>query len=103
MFEIPENKISFIQKEKENMSAGTILSFVQDTIIKMLENNLPKSYILDYINRQLNTNIKLKTFHSFLARNNLSKTNKKNNFKLSTKNQNQIKNKEKPGKILGIL
>ena len=77
MFEIEKELKEFIRKEKENLRPASILNLVKDTIIEMLNFNLPKTYILNYLNKELNTNINYQTFNSFIKKINLNNSKRK--------------------------
>jgi len=68
MFTINADVKVFVQKEKGNLKPVVILNLVNDTITQMLAYNLPKSYILSFINKELRTNINYQTFNSYLKK-----------------------------------
>ena len=68
MFAINDDVKTFIQNEKENLKPVVILNLVSDTITQMLSYNLPKSYILSFINKELGTDINYQTFNSYLKK-----------------------------------
>ena len=68
MFEIKKDIKEFIKREKENLKPRVILNLVKDTITQMLSYNLPKSYILNFLNTQLETNINYQTFNSYIRK-----------------------------------
>ncbi len=66
---------------KNNLRPIEIFRIVEDDINKMLEWGLNKATILEIINKELNKNISLQTFYTYLRRNhqnkNISKINEK--------------------------
>jgi len=68
MFTINDDVKTFVQNEKGNLKPAVILNLINDTITQMLAYNLPKSYILSFINRELGTDINYQTFNSYLKK-----------------------------------
>jgi len=66
MFEIKEEIKEFVAKQKDNLRPLVILRLVEDVIQTMLSLQLPKAYILQYINNELNVNINYQTFISYI-------------------------------------
>ncbi len=68
MFKINDDVKTFVQNEKGNLKPVVILNLINDTITQMLAYNLPKSYVLSFINRELGTDINYQTFNSYLKK-----------------------------------
>jgi len=77
MFVINDDVKAFVQNEKGNLRPKVILNLVSDTITQMLAYNLPKSYVLSFINRELGTDINYQTFNSYLKKQKGLRANKR--------------------------
>jgi len=77
MFKINDDVKAFVQNEKGNLRPKVILNLISDTITQMLAYNLPKSYILNYINKELGTDINYQTFNSYIKKNKGLRANKR--------------------------
>ena len=84
MFKINDDVKAFVQNEKGNLRPKVILNLISDTITQMLAYNLPKSYILNYINKELGTDINYQTFNSYIKKNKGLRANKRPAVKKQT-------------------
>ena len=100
MFEIDKKIKEFIKKERENLKPVVILNMIRPTIEQMLDYDLPKKYILDYINRELKTNLNYRTFMSFLKK--MKNEKRKNNIVSVSKNIDRTE-KTDSNKLEGFL
>ena len=107
MFKIRDEIKEFVKENKDNMKPHVILNLVKDTIIEMLSYDLQKAYILNYINKELNTNINYQTFNSYIKKlkqtHNIHIKNTNKTLKSNTKNIKSDSQEKSIPKILGII
>jgi len=78
MFTIKEEVKQFVEAQKANLKPKIILNLVRNVIVEMLKMDMPKAYILKYLNEQLNTDINYQTFNSYIKSLKVSNKTSKN-------------------------